>query len=183
MAIRKTNIYKIECPYHTEQVEEIMPLANSLIAYVKYLCKQNDYACKMFIGVSKNDGHYSKAEFVRTGKKGRPKKEFKRDPIWKNLNVEHEVNPHMHIFICANPGETVSNKCIKYLNKKTNTKSYRKGYHQGFLTDYVMGQSLYTRQANCDENDVLSDFNFEDLIRHEEELFLEKFMPRELRKH
>lgn len=102
------------------------------------------------IGVSENNPNSGQIISAKTGKAGRPKKEFKLDC---GFMPEFSPDPHIHILLTAKPGDTVANAIINYLNKKHKSKVCWKkdcsDYKEAAL-EYIKKQSLTLRTLNYD---------------------------------
>lgn len=117
-------------------------------------CKNKDYGCIAYAGVSENDHN---AGIIQCGKQG--KKLF---IVKKGADVI-AAEPHIHIFMLANPAGTVSQKILDYLSRKgIEARYYFRDEDSMKVLFYVMKQSKKNRTIICNTDqlpaDSVSDF-------------------------
>lgn len=135
--------------------EAAVKAANALKIWLKRLQKRKGYTCEAIIGVSENNPHTGEVTSAKTGKRGRPKKEFVRT---NGTMQPTKTEPHLHIVIHAEPSETVAKEIAAYLNS-----TYGKGKRIAWVkncgsyietvTRYIIKQSLKIRTVNCKNGD------------------------------
>ena len=92
-------------------LDEMVSLANSLKISTQRFIQNKDYSCLILITVSYIDKELAK---IKVGFRGKKSIINKRG----HKNDNPTVNPHLHIIVFANPGETVSKYIEKYIEKK-----------------------------------------------------------------
>ena len=130
--------------------------ADSLKAWIKRHFPPKGYTCRVVIGVSENNPHTGEISTAKTGKRGRPRKEFVRT----NGTMQPTTTaPHIHIIIYAEPAETVAKEIAARLNAK-----YGKGKRVAWVKNcggyvqtaarYILKQSIKIRTVSCENGDI-----------------------------
>ena len=137
--------------------DEALKEANSLKIFLLRLAEKNGYSVNALIGVSEVSTKLGRYEVVRTGKRGRPRKEFVK---YMDKLAEKQPDPHIHIlFVEACPADMICNLVISHINKKYKDRLKIKGrksacWKQKCTNDlsriynYVARQSKAVRRVN-----------------------------------
>lgn len=124
-------------------LDACIKLANKVKIKLERYCKKINGSCIAFIGISVNDKEYGE---VMVGYRGF--KEF----ITRIHSNEQFVNPHLHIYILANPGETIAKEICRYLTKNCDGhQSWHKNANEYKVkcVRYSIIQSLHFRTVTC----------------------------------
>jgi len=114
--------------------------------HLKRKCKNNGYSCICYAGVSENDHD---AGQIRCGKQG--KKVF---IAYENAD-EITIDPHIHIILLANPGETVAKLTRAYFARKgIEAYHYRCDDYSMSAIVYAMRQSKKCRTIACNADQL-----------------------------
>lgn len=163
MCKRKTklmSIFFINNKGMFETQEEILKVADALKEKLEYLRRHNqNYYINAFIGLSQLNLRYGDNEFADNGKPGRNSIIRVPKPY---LNAKKKLDEpwHLHILLEANPGETVGQELVTYLNKKFKREiAYKHRVNDGFFA-YVMKQSGFIRYVVENRSNGLLKYNF-----------------------
>ena len=144
MSIRNSNWYHISTnAKHIMTLDECIMLANKLKITIERFCKKVNGSCMAYIGISVNNKKYGE---IKVGYRGL--KKF----ITSSHSKRRFVNPHLHIYILANPGETIAKELCRYLTKNCDG---RQSWHKNAneykekCVRYSIIQSLHFRTATC----------------------------------
>lgn len=163
MCKRKTKlmtIFFIDNKEMFETQDEILKVADALKEKLEYLRRHNqNYYINAFIGLSQLDIRYGYYEFADNGKPGRNR--LVRRPKPRLFAHKYLNQPwHLHILIEANPGETVGQELVNYLNKKFKREiAYKHRIDNGFFA-YAMKQSGFIRYVVENRPNNLLKYNF-----------------------
>lgn len=106
---RRTHFYHIITSSSIFQTfDEALFKAEALKRKIVDLCKKMNYCCLCYIAVSVSDPKSARVKVISRGK---------RIIVTKSRQKSKETNPHLHIVLLANPGETVANEIFQYLRK------------------------------------------------------------------
>lgn len=163
MCKRKTklmSIFFINNKGMFETQEEILKVADALKEKLEYLRRHNqNYYINAFIGLSQLNLRYGDNEFADNGKPGRNSIIRVPKPY---LNAKKKLDEpwHLHILLEANPGETVGQELVTYLNKKFKREiAYKHRVNDGFFA-YVMKQSGFIRYVVENRPNNVLKYNF-----------------------
>ncbi len=140
--------------YKTTQ--EAIKEANAIKIWLVRLCKSKGYSCQAIIGVSENNPKSGSMALIKSGKRGRPRKVFKRTNYYI---PNHKTQPHIHIVLYGNPADTL----CSLLSQKLKNKYLKNILWCNDCCDYieeavcyVLKQSKIIRKADVDEKGILT---------------------------
>ena len=164
MSKRESHIYhKSLSSTLNMSLDEMISLANSLKISTQRFIQKKDYSCLILISVSYIDKKFAKIKVGFRGKKS----------IVKNRghkNDDPTVNPHLHIVVFANPGETISKHIEKYIEKKLkgnyiwSTHAYQENGWKNYVK-YDMQQAIKERTIS-NRVEVLPQELVENFLNH-----------------
>lgn len=137
--------------------DEALKEANSLKIFLLRLAEKNGYSVNALIGVSEVSTKLGRYEVVRTGKRGRPRKEFVK---YLDKLADKQPDPHIHIlFVEACPADMICNLVISHINKKYHDRLKENGRKSACwkqqctnelsrIYNYVVKQSKAVRRVN-----------------------------------
>lgn len=138
-----------------KNIDEAIAEANALKIYLLRMAQKNDYYFDAVIGVSEVSLKQGNYVSVKTGKRGRPRKEFVK---YLSKLDKKQPDPHIHIlFIYACPADTICNKVMAHINKKyrdrfkSKSACYKKPCNWEDMKrtyNYVVRQSKAVRKAH-----------------------------------
>lgn len=146
-----------------KSLDDIIKFAEAIKAKIEYLRKnEKDCFVNAYIGLSQIDIRYGYYKYFDNKKPGRNKLESYAKP---RINAQELLNQpwHFHILLEANPGETIGEKIVDYINKKLKKNiAYKKRITKGFF-QYVMRQCRYMRFVVENRQTDLVQFNFKEI--------------------
>lgn len=164
MSKRETHIYhKSLSSTVNMSLDEMISLANSLKISTQRFIQKKDYSCLILITISYIDKKHAKIKVGFRGKKSIVKKRG-------HHNDNLTVNPHLHIVVFANPGETISEYIEEYIEKKLkgnfiwSTHAYQENSWRNYVK-YDMEQAIKERTVS-NRIDVLPQELVEEFLNH-----------------
>lgn len=109
-------------------------------------CKNNGYSCICYAGVSENDPDTGQVQCGKQGKKG-----FITCQDADRITID----PHIHIVLLANPGETIAKLTCAYFAKKgIKSRHYPCDSYSLRAIVYAIRQSKKCRTIACDADQL-----------------------------
>ncbi len=122
-----------------ESFDDCYKEMDNLYHMIMNFIKKNDYNDASFIiGISNIDSKTAKISYIRTGKRGRPRKEV----------LGEKIEWHIHLYVMCNKTSvsTFSNELRLYLQKKKHTQFKQKKNTLDVALPYVEKQCRYIRR-------------------------------------
>jgi|GEM_PF-3973545 len=142
-------------------MEELERIVKNLLAYIKYICGQNSYDVNILIGISQHRNGCVEFVYESNGNKGRPCR------VPKEIADNALTNPHLHIAVLGNPGSTIKDLIVQYLEKLGIECYVKRCRYIINLIIYIVGQGTVIRKLINHEFDVFT-FIFRNALAAEE---------------
>ena len=137
-----------------EDYNELLKQFNRVRRTATYQHNNNYKETAIAMCISHNNGDMSKQVSIRTGKRGRPKKEFVRDdnnPLYHS-SIPHETHPHIHFLAVGKGSRSLVEIVCKNENKRAKQCVAKLYSNKGFAPiGYLRQQaSIYREIGNID---------------------------------
>lgn len=151
---KKMDFWTIEIATKFKDKEHLEKLQKDIIDKFYYECnyKHKDYMAQVVVGVSNINSHYIIGTYnLRTGQKGRPKKEkdfLEETGLTKIVYGSKEKNWHIHIFALSEPSETLARIIKNYIDKNWDVDVSYKKFTDDEDNDIDIGMLFYITEQS-----------------------------------
>ena len=151
---RKMDFWTIEIATKFKDKEHLEKLQKDIIDKFYYECnyKHKDYMAQVVVGVSNINSHYIIGTYnLRTGQKGRPKKEkdfLEETDLTKIVYGSKEKDWHIHIFALSEPSETLARIIKNYIDKNWDVDVSYKKFTDDEDNDIDIGMLFYITEQS-----------------------------------
>lgn len=167
MSHKKIKLMRVEHQYKFSSMQEAEREANTIRNFIDRNIRAKDRYCKALIALSEHCIRDSTPEYIKTGKPGRPVKQFVPKVNKENYKKKR---PHLHIVIYGCPAETISAMIVKNINRRHRKKHSnlskqvvsRKYPADEKYISYVIHQATCIRTVSYDPLGILDDLDFMD---------------------
>ena len=138
-------VYRIQLKSTSQDEEKARREFNNLYAVVRYQKTHYYPNLAILMCLSKSDPYLAVPINVNKGKRGRPKREYRRCKMVRG-SMKHETDLHIHLYIAGHGSSVVAQQ----LREKYNAKQYTDNPYMPYL--YVRKQALSGcfRAVDCD---------------------------------
>jgi len=141
-----TTVYRIQLK-GTSQIEtEARREFNNLYAVLRYQKTNYYHDLAILMCLSRNDPYTATPVNANKGKRGRPRREYKRHMAYRHTGVKHETDLHIHLYLAGRGSSMVAQR----IRKKYGAKQYTDNDYMPYV--YVKRQALSGcfRAVDCD---------------------------------